>query len=149
MVLTLFCLLLFFQCSAIGASLCYLLSYCFGRPLIQKYIPDRIEQWSAEVAKHTHNLTFYIIFLRITPFLPNWFINVASPLLNVALIPFFFGTFVGVAAPSFIAIEAGKTLNKLTSSKDVLSWNSILLLVVFASLSLLPVLFKNRLKTTI
>lgn len=134
------------QCSAVGASLCYLLSYCFGRPLIQRYFSERVEKWSEQVAKHNANLTFYIIFLRITPFLPNWFINIASPLINVHLGCFFIGTFIGVAAPSFVAIEAGKTLNKLTSTKDFFSYNSLLLLALFATLSLLPVLFRERLK---
>ena len=37
----------------------------------------------------------YIIFLRITPFLPNWFINIASPIIGVRIFPFFVGTFIG------------------------------------------------------
>jgi len=139
-------LLLVCTCSAVGASLCYLLSYSFGRPLIQKYFQERVEQWSKQVEKHNANLTFYIIFLRITPFLPNWFINIASPIINVHLGCFFIGTFIGVAAPSFVAIEAGKTLNKLTSTNDFFSLNSLLLLCLFACLSLLPVLFRAKLR---
>ena len=42
---------------------------------------------------------------RITPFLPNWFINIVSPVIDVALKPFWFGTFIGVAPPSFVAIQ--------------------------------------------
>jgi hypothetical protein len=48
-----------------------------------------------QVKKHKDDLLSYIIFLRITPFLPNWFINVASPVIDVPLLPFFVGTFVG------------------------------------------------------
>ena len=51
------------------------------------------------------NLLSYIIFLRITPFLPNWFINIVSPVIGVDLRPFWLGTFVGVAPPSFVAIQ--------------------------------------------
>ena len=40
-------------------------------------------------------MLWYIIFLRITPFLPNWFINVASPVIGVRLAPFYWGTFLG------------------------------------------------------
>ena len=57
----------------------------------------------------------YIIFLRITPFLPNWFINVVSPIIGVPLLPFYFGTVIGVAPPSFVCIQAGTTLQQLTS----------------------------------
>jgi len=35
------------------------------------------------------------MFLRITPFLPNWFINMCAPLVDVPLLPFWAGTFFG------------------------------------------------------
>lgn len=48
-----------------------------------------------KVDEHKNNLLNYIIFLRITPFLPNWFINITSPVIGVPLSPFFIGTFLG------------------------------------------------------
>lgn len=48
-----------------------------------------------QVDKHRDHLINYIIFLRITPFLPNWFINITSPVINVPLGVFFIGTFLG------------------------------------------------------
>jgi hypothetical protein len=41
--------LYFLQCSAAGATVCYYLSYMFGRQLIQRYFPDRLAQWQIEV----------------------------------------------------------------------------------------------------
>ena len=92
-----------FQC--LGASFCYLLSYLVGRKLVRHYLPDRAAQWSAKVDSHRSNLLSYILFLRITPFLPNWFINIVSPVIGVPLLPFWMGTFFGVAPPSFIFIQ--------------------------------------------
>ncbi|KAK3611627.1 hypothetical protein CHS0354_018323 [Potamilus streckersoni] len=132
-------------CSATGASFCYLLSYLVGRRLVQKYIPDRVADWQSHVNRHKEHLLNYLIFLRITPFLPNWFINIASPVIDVPLLPFFIGTFVGVAPPSFVAIQAGTTLHQLTSSGDAVSSTSIIILAILAVLSLLPVLFKKKL----
>ena len=51
-----------------------------------------------------------------------------------------------MAPPSFVAIQAGTTLQQLTSSSDTVSMNSVLVLAAFAVLSLLPVLFKQKLK---
>ncbi|XP_014668518.1 PREDICTED: transmembrane protein 41B-like isoform X2 [Priapulus caudatus] len=133
-------------CSALGASFCYLLSYLVGRRLVLRYIPDRVTQWQEKVARHRQHLLNYIIFLRITPFLPNWFINITSPVINVPLFPFFMGTFLGVAPPSFVAIQAGTTLHELTSSRDALSIRSVVLLTVFATLSLVPVIFRRKLQ---
>ncbi|WAR02383.1 TM41B-like protein, partial [Mya arenaria] len=133
-------------CSGLGATFCYLLSLLVGRRLVIKYIPERVADWQAHVNHHREHLLNYIIFLRITPFLPNWFINIASPVINVPLLPFFLGTFLGVAPPSFVAIQGGTTLHQLTSSGDAVSYRSMGILAVFAVISLLPVIFKKKLK---
>lgn len=134
-------------CSAVGASICYLISMLLGRPFILKYWPHRVVKWSSQINQHREHLLNYIIFLRITPFLPNWFINISSPVVDVPLKPFFIGTFLGVAPPSFLAIHAGTTLHELASSSNVIiSYKSVFFLVLFAIISILPIVFKNKLK---
>ncbi|XP_059144488.1 transmembrane protein 41B-like [Physella acuta] len=133
-------------CSAIGASFCYLLSYMVGRRIVHRYFPQRAADWRKHVDNHREHLFNYMLFLRITPFLPNWFINITSPVIDVPLTAFFIGTTLGVAPPSFVFIQAGKTLHKLSSTSEAMSWGNIGLLAVFALVALLPVLFKNKLK---
>lgn len=139
-------LILVCTCSAIGATLCYLLSQLVGRRLVEHYFPERAAKWADQVEKHRNDLLSYMLFLRMTPFLPNWFINLVAPVIGVSLYPFAVGTFFGVAPPSFLAIQAGKTLNTMTSSSDAFSLQSMLLLGVFALLSLTPVIFKKQFK---
>ncbi|KYM76261.1 Transmembrane protein 41 like protein [Atta colombica] len=139
-------LILVCTCSAIGATLCYLLSSLLGRRLLYRYFPEKANEWTITVTKHRDNLLNYMLFLRMTPLLPNWFINLASPVIGVPIMPFTVGTFFGVAPPSFVAIQAGQTLHNLTSSSDAWSWNSVIVLCVFALFSLLPVLYKQKLK---
>lgn len=139
-------LILVCVCSAIGASLCYLLSQLLGRRLIKKFFPERADKWAVTVHKHRDNIFNYILFLRMTPFLPNWFINLVAPVIGVPLVPFAMGTFLGVGPPSFVAIQAGQTLYKMSSSSDAWSWTSVILLAVFALLSLIPVVLKQRLR---
>ncbi|XP_026866409.2 transmembrane protein 41B isoform X2 [Electrophorus electricus] len=133
-------------CSGLGASFCYMLSYLVGRPVVYKYLTERAQKWSQQVDKHREHLINYIIFLRITPFLPNWFINITSPVINVPLGVFFLGTFLGVAPPSFVAINAGTTLYKLTTAGEAVSWYSLVVLAVLAVLSILPVCFQKKLQ---
>ncbi|XP_045459692.1 transmembrane protein 41 homolog [Melitaea cinxia] len=133
-------------CSAIGASLCFFLSNLLGKKLVRRFFPERAAQWSKAVSKHKNNLLNYIIFLRVTPFLPNWFINMSAPVIGVPLTPFALGTFIGVAPPSFVAIQAGQTLHTLTSTSDAWSWTSITILSIFALISLVPVLLKQKLR---
>nr|XP_029710669.1 transmembrane protein 41B-like [Aedes albopictus] len=136
-------------CSALGATLCYLLSQLVGRRLVKHYFPEKARVWSAQVDKHREDLLSYMLFLRMTPFLPNWFINLVAPVIGVPLWPFAFGTFLGVAPPSFIAIQAGKTLYKMTSSSDAFSWTSVTLLMVFSVVSIGPAIFKRYFKSKI
>ncbi|RMX51739.1 hypothetical protein pdam_00011759 [Pocillopora damicornis] len=117
--------------------------------LVKHYMPERVDQWCEQVNHHRDNLLSYIIFLRITPFLPNWFINISSPVIGVPLLPFFVGTFVGVAPPSFGFISAGVELYVLTTTGDVMSFKSITIVVVSALLSLAPVIFKRQLRAKI
>uniref|UniRef100_A0A3B3ZCS2 Transmembrane protein 41B n=1 Tax=Periophthalmus magnuspinnatus TaxID=409849 RepID=A0A3B3ZCS2_9GOBI len=133
-------------CSGLGASFCYMLSYLVGRPMVYRYLTERAQKWSQQVDKHRDHLINYIIFLRITPFLPNWFINITSPVINVPLGVFFIGTFLGVAPPSFVAINAGTTLYKLTTAGEAVSWNSLAVLGILAVLSILPVCFQKKLQ---
>jgi uncharacterized membrane protein YdjX (TVP38/TMEM64 family) len=57
-----------------------------------------------------------------------------SPVIGVRLTPFWIGTFVGVAPPSFVAIQAGTTLQQLTSSTDAITVWSVAILAGFAIL---------------
>ncbi|MFH4976340.1 hypothetical protein AB6A40_003049 [Gnathostoma spinigerum] len=138
-------LLLVCLCSALGALICYFLSFSIGRKLIMSYIPDRIEKWQNEIASFEGYLFFYVVFLRVTPILPNWFINIASPIVDVPAHIFFFGTFFGVAPPSFIFIQAGTTLQRLTSANFMWSWTSTATIAISALVSLLPIIYQRYL----
>ncbi|XP_018802447.1 PREDICTED: transmembrane protein 41 homolog [Bactrocera latifrons] len=133
-------------CSSLGATLCYSLSNLVGRRLIRHFWPKKTNEWSKHVEKHRDSLFNYMLFLRMTPILPNWFINLASPVIGVPVYTFALGTFFGVAPPSIVAIQAGKTLQKMSSSSDAFSWTSMGLLSICALISLLPGLLKNKLK---
>lgn len=136
-------------CSMVGASLCFLLSQLLGRKLVLHFFPERAEKWAKQVHKHRDNLFNYIVFLRVTPFLPNWFINLTAPVIGVPLYPFAFGTFIGVAPPSFIAIQGGQTLHDMTSKDGAFSITSFALLAVCGLISLIPILLRNRVREKI
>lgn len=53
----------------------------------------------------------------------------------------------GVAPPSFVAIQAGQTLQQLTTMSGAWSWTSVSWLAVFSILSMLPVFLRDRLRT--
>jgi uncharacterized membrane protein YdjX (TVP38/TMEM64 family) len=132
------------MCAAIGASCANMLSAFLGRGLVEKYMQSRLDSWRQLVAKNRDNLFNFILFLRITPLVPNFFVNIASPLVNVPLHVFFIGTFFGVAPPSMLFIKAGRTLQQLTTASAPLS--TLVGLTVMGFVSLLPVLYKERIR---
>lgn len=84
------------QVAACGASSCYWLSRLFGKDAIVHFLPERVAQLNDITRKHEKHLLNYVLFLRLTPVLPNWFINVASPLLpSLSFATFWWGTFFG------------------------------------------------------
>ena len=81
--------------STVGSCSCYALSQLVGRRLVHALWPRKIEQYAAEVQRRRADLLNYVIFLRVTPVLPNTFVNVASPIVGVPLAPFMLGTLLG------------------------------------------------------
>jgi uncharacterized membrane protein YdjX (TVP38/TMEM64 family) len=77
--------------ATIGSCSCYTLSRLVGRRIVIKAWPQRVAKFAKEVDKRRQELLFYIIFLRVTPLLPNTFINVAAPIVGVPLLPFALG----------------------------------------------------------
>ncbi|XP_042507181.1 uncharacterized membrane protein At4g09580-like isoform X3 [Macadamia integrifolia] len=88
-----------------GASCCYFLSKLIGRPLINWLWPERLRFFQAEIAKRREKLLNYMLFLRITPTLPNTFINLASPVVDIPFNVFFLATLVGLIPASYITVR--------------------------------------------
>jgi len=133
-------------CSGTGASLCFLLSKIVGQPLVARFAPEKAAAWREKVKENQDDLFNYVLFLRITPFLPNWFINLTGPLVGVPLSPFFWGSVIGVAPLSMLAVQAGQVLEQLTSSSDTITYKSIFFVALMAVGSIAPVYYKRNQK---
>ena len=130
------------SCAAIGSSCCYLLSLYCGKGLVSKWIgSDRLQGWHATIQQHKPHLFFYFIFIRVTPFIPNWFANLSIPHLTVPLHIFFLGTLFGVMPITWIQLQVGVLLEEYTAMETqptLWTFQNILLMVSIASFSLLP-----------
>ena len=97
-------LLVVFNATA-GASSCFFLSKLIGRPLVSWLWPEKLRFFQAEIAKRRDSLLNYMLFLRITPTLPNLFINLASPIVDVPFHIFFLATLIGLIPASYITVR--------------------------------------------
>ncbi|PKI41887.1 uncharacterized membrane protein At4g09580-like [Punica granatum] len=127
-----------------GACSCYFLSKLIGRPLVIWLWPEKLRFFQAEIAKRREKLLNYMLFLRITPTLPNLFINLASPIVDVPFHVFFFATFIGLFPAAYITVRAGLALGDLKSVKDLYDFKTLFVLFLIGSLIILPTVLKRK-----
>eukprot|EP01029_Cantina_marsupialis_P007814 TRINITY_DN1887_c0_g1_i1.p1 TRINITY_DN1887_c0_g1~~TRINITY_DN1887_c0_g1_i1.p1 ORF type:complete len:258 (-),score=35.11 TRINITY_DN1887_c0_g1_i1:146-919(-) len=130
-------------CATTGASLCYFLSWLFGRILVQKLAPGPLKEFQKKMDENKGNMFSYMLFLRLLPVLPNWLINVASPIVGMKFRYFFLGTLLGLVPANFIHTRTGLALQQLTDSDlSANIWN-ILLLLGLSMMALVPSVIKK------
>ncbi|KAL9256674.1 putative membrane protein [Drosera capensis] len=127
-----------------GASSCYFLSKLIGRPLAFSLWPDKLTSFQAQVAKRRKSLLNYMLFLRVTPTLPNTFINVASPIVDVPYHTFFLATFLGLIPAAFVTVKAGLALGELRSVGDLYDFQSIATMFLIGVVSITPTLLSKN-----
>ncbi|GAV87331.1 SNARE_assoc domain-containing protein [Cephalotus follicularis] len=127
-----------------GASSCFFLSKLIGRPLVTWLWPDKLSFFQAEIAKRRDKLLNYMLFLRITPTLPNLFINLASPIVDIPFHVFFSATVIGLIPASYITVRAGLALGDLKSLKDLYDFKTLAVLFLIGSVSIFPILLKRK-----
>lgn len=132
--------------SAVGASFCFCLSKFFGKVLIMKYFADKLEPFQKMVQENLESLFFFLLSIRIFPMTPNWFINMASPILDVPLIQFFFSVLIGLMPYNFVCVQTGSILSEITSVKDVMTTSIMVKFGLVAVAMLLPGLLAKYLK---
>ncbi|WCJ44144.1 SNARE associated Golgi protein family [Euphorbia peplus] len=96
-----------------GASSCYFLSKLIGRPIVNWLWPEKLRLFQSEIAKRRERLLNYMLFLRVTPTLPNLFINLASPIVDIPFHVFFLATLLGLIPASYVTVRAGLALGDL------------------------------------
>uniref|UniRef100_A0A1I8JLT0 Conserved plasma membrane protein n=1 Tax=Macrostomum lignano TaxID=282301 RepID=A0A1I8JLT0_9PLAT len=117
-----------------GATGCYLMSRHFGKRLVERAFHRRLEPLRRRVQQNRRSLFAMLLSLRLFPMSPNWFLNMASPLLGVPLLHFFPSVFLGLMPYNFITVEAGCMLSSLTSVSDLFSTGTMLKLTVLSGL---------------
>lgn len=127
-----------------GASSCFFLSKLIGRPIVVWLWPEKLKFFQAEIAKRRDNLLNYMLFLRITPTLPNLFINLASPIVDIPFHVFLLATVVGIIPASYITVRAGLALGDLNSVKDLYDMKTLIVLFLIGFISIIPTVLKRK-----
>ncbi|RLN06445.1 hypothetical protein BBJ28_00011417 [Nothophytophthora sp. Chile5] len=139
--------------TATGASCCFLLSKWLASEEIvlgvcERLLPGKLQalRMKIEDARERGQLPFLLLFLRVFPFSPNWFLNLASPWLKVPLKLFAPSVAVGLLPYNFATVHAGAMLSSLRSTSDLLDPRTMGLLMLLAVGMLIPALLKRKAK---
>ncbi|WVZ09932.1 hypothetical protein V8G54_014462, partial [Vigna mungo] len=127
-----------------GASSCYFLSKLIGRPILSSLWPEKLKFFQTQVARRRKSLLNYMLFLRLTPTLPNTFINFASPIVDVPYHIFFLATVIGLIPAAYVTVKAGLALGELKSMGDLYDFNSVATLFLIGVVSVTPTLMSKN-----
>ena len=123
--------------------MCYGLSSVLGKSLVIRCMPKWIIWFSKLIKKQRENLFYYLLFLWITPLLPNVFINVSSPILGIPLITFALATLIGLMPLNIVHIRTGLILSEVNQIGGF-NFTQILGLFALGGIALLPTFLKSK-----
>ncbi|ETM00644.1 hypothetical protein L917_02648 [Phytophthora nicotianae] len=136
--------------TACGASCCFLLSKNLASEEIvlsvsERLLPGKLHKLRHKIEDATARgqLLYLLLFLRVFPFTPNWFLNMASPWLKVPLKLFAPSVALGLLPYNFITVQAGAMLSSLRSTSDLLDPRTMGFLILLALGMLIPALLKK------
>ena len=99
--------------AAFGACGCYLLSTTLSKYWVYRLFPSKIMYFKKSIENNKDNLFFYLLFLRITPLVPNWLLNLSTPVVGVPFTHFFFATLFGLIPANIMQVSMGSELSNL------------------------------------
>ena len=96
--------------ATIGATIVFMIA----RSAVGETFCERAGPWMAKLSVgFKEEALSYLLFLRLVPAFPFWFVNIASAVLGVRLKTFVLGTFLGIIPATFAFATAGAGLDSV------------------------------------
>lgn len=150
-----------------GATLGAVFVFLIARRAVGDALNQRAGPWLAKLAEgFQKDALSYMLFLRLVPAFPFWFVNIAPAVLGVPLGTFVLGTVIGITPATFAFASAGAGLDSVilaaknehaacVAAKGVdacplklhvsslLTWEFILALVLVGLVALMPIVVRR------
>lgn len=81
---------------------------------MQARMPNKVAWLQRKINENRHNLLYYFMFLRLTPLVPNWFLNASSAVVGVPFHIFAGATLIGLAPYTIILVRMGLMLDSIS-----------------------------------
>jgi uncharacterized membrane protein YdjX (TVP38/TMEM64 family) len=97
-----------------GASLGATIVFLIARTAVGDTLSQRAGPWLAKLSEgFQKDALSYLLFLRLVPAFPFWFVNIAPAVLGVPLKTFVLGTVIGIIPATFAFASAGAGLDSV------------------------------------
>ena len=142
----------------VGATIGATILFLVARTALGPTLTQRAGPWLTKLrAGFGRDALSYLLFVRLVPAFPFWFVNVAAAILGVSLRTFVIGTFFGIIPATFTFAIAGAGLDRAlvvhadcvaakgagNCTLTLLTWELMVALVLLGLLALLPVAIKR------
>eukprot|EP00472_Partenskyella_glossopodia_P012803 CAMPEP_0197514912 /NCGR_PEP_ID=MMETSP1318-20131121/206_1 /TAXON_ID=552666 /ORGANISM="Partenskyella glossopodia, Strain RCC365" /LENGTH=213 /DNA_ID=CAMNT_0043063133 /DNA_START=172 /DNA_END=813 /DNA_ORIENTATION=+ len=124
--------------SGLGGMCAYTLSHLMLRGSVVARFPKLFEKLKRSIDSFGSNIWFAMIFLRVTPLVPNWFVSLGAPLVGMPAHVFFVGGMIGFIPSGIFHCLNGRALKNLINSTGVDPLTSFLTLFGLQFVVLLP-----------
>ncbi len=100
--------------AVVGATIGATVLFLIARTALGESLTERTAPWLAKLRKgFADDALSYLLFLRLVPAFPFWFVNIAPAILGVPLKTYVIGTFFGIIPATFAFASAGAGLDSV------------------------------------
>jgi len=94
-------------CGGCGA---FLMSRVIGREILLHFAAEKMQSLKMEMGKFEGSLFRYMLFLRVSPLFPNWFVNYATALVGMPFPYFLAASLLAIQPAACMSIAMGSML---------------------------------------
>lgn len=123
----------------IGASLLFLAVRYLFADAIRRRLGPRAKMIEGGF---TRNAFSWMLFLRLTPMVPYFLVNLIPTVTGIRLRTYALATMIGIIPVTLVFTNLGQTLGRIDSTRDLLSAEALTALALLGVLALIPVAYR-------
>ena len=94
----------------------WIMSYCIGREILLHFAKERMATLQKEMEKFQGSMFRYMLFLRVSPLFPNWFVNYATAMIGMPFQYFLVASTLAIQPAACMSIAMGSMLRDVGES---------------------------------
>mmetsp|Transcript_57906 Transcript_57906/g.126975 ORF Transcript_57906/g.126975 Transcript_57906/m.126975 type:complete len:286 (-) Transcript_57906:17-874(-) len=91
----------------------WIMSYAIGREILLHFASEKMATLQNEMAKFKGSLFRYMLFLRVSPLFPNWFVNYSTAMIGMPFGHFFLASLLAIQPAACMSICMGGMLREV------------------------------------